>query len=300
MARIISNPLYLFALMMLLPVWAGASLSVLACEPEWAALIQALGGDRVRVFSATTHLQDPHHIQARPSLIAKARRADLLVCSGAELEIGWLPVLLKKSGNGNIQQGQPGYFMATEYVPLLEVHNHVDRSMGDVHAAGNPHIHQDPDRVLQVAEQLSGRLQQLDVEHADDYQRAFEQFKRQWQERSDYWLQQAAQLNGREIIVNHNAWVYLEDWLGLKRIASLEPKPGVPPTVSHLSSVLESVATKQGVMVLTADYQDDQAVKWLLNHGQFDLRVLPFTVKKNETIHEWRDRLMQTLLNLPQ
>src|SRR5213594_4687076 len=123
---------------------AMAALNVFACEPEWGALAQELGGDKVSVYSATTALQDPHRIEARPSLIARARSADLMVCTGAELEIGWVPLVQTQSGNPKIQAGQPGYFEAAGVVALLEKPTRLDRSMGDIHAAGNPHIHLDP------------------------------------------------------------------------------------------------------------------------------------------------------------
>src|SRR5438093_7744698 len=118
---------------------AHAALRILACEPEWGALALELGGSQVDVAVATSALQDPHQIQARPSLIAKARNADLVVCTGAELEIGWLPVLLQQSGNAKIQPGQAGNFAAADFVRKLEVPTQVDRSQADVHAAGNPH-----------------------------------------------------------------------------------------------------------------------------------------------------------------
>ena len=134
----------------LLSCSADAALRVLACEPEWGALAQELGGSLVDVSVATNALQDPHQIQAKPSLIARARNADLVVCTGAELEIGWLPVLLQQSGNAKVQPGQPGNFAAADYVRKLDVPTQLDRSQGDVHAAGNPHIQTDPRAIAQV------------------------------------------------------------------------------------------------------------------------------------------------------
>ena len=138
---------------------ANAALRVLACEPEWGSLVQELGGSLVDVSVATTALQDPHQIQAKPSLIARARNADLVVCTGAELEIGWLPVLLQQSGNGKVQPGQAGNFAAADVVRKLDVPGQLDRSQGDVHAAGNPHIQTDPRNIAQVAASLGARLQ---------------------------------------------------------------------------------------------------------------------------------------------
>src|SRR3954469_2670746 len=140
------------AVFSLLAFPAHANLNVFACEPEWAALAREIGGDKVSVYSATTARQDPHHIEARPSLIARIRSADLVVCSGSQLEIGWLPLLLSQSGNGRIQAGTPGYLEAAPLVPRLEVPKSLDRSLGDVHPGGNPHVHLDPRNIARVAE----------------------------------------------------------------------------------------------------------------------------------------------------
>ena len=159
----------LAAALVLLAAPAHAALRVFACEPEWGALAQQLGGALVEVSVATSALQDPHQIQAKPSLIARARNADLVVCTGAELEIGWLPVLLQQSGNARVQPGQPGNFAAADFVRKLDVPTQLDRAQGDVHAAGNPHIQTDPRNIAAVARALSTRLQQVDAAHAADY-----------------------------------------------------------------------------------------------------------------------------------
>src|SRR6266700_7887639 len=129
-----------------LGVWAApalATLNVYATVPEWGALAQELGGDKVNVYVATNALQDPHHVEAKPSLIARARSADLVVATGAELEIGWLPLVLQQSGNPAIKPGKPGYFEAAAYVTLLDKPTRLDRAEGDIHAAGDPHIQTD-------------------------------------------------------------------------------------------------------------------------------------------------------------
>src|SRR3954465_11679992 len=125
-----------FAALLAIASPAHAALRVFACEPEWGALTQQLGGNLVDVTVATSALQDPPQIQAKPSLILRMRNADLVVCTGAELEIGWLPVLLQQSGNAKVQPGQPGYFEAARSVRMLEIPTSIDRSQGDVHAAG--------------------------------------------------------------------------------------------------------------------------------------------------------------------
>ncbi len=274
---------------------AVASLNVFTCEPEWAALAKVLGAGQLEIFSATTAMQDPHHIQARPSLIARARRADLLVCTGAELETGWLPLLLRKSGNAKIQPGQPGYFMAASYVSLLEKPEILDRSQGDIHAAGNPHIHLDPRRVATVAIALASILEKLDPAHHKDYQQALQQFSAQWQTDIQRWKKQASALRDKRIVVNHNSWVYLEDWLELQRVATLEPRPGIPPTSSYLSGVLLEMQASPADLIIYADYKDERPVKWLSEKTRIKNVALPFSVKNDQDLFQWYDTIINGL-----
>jgi zinc/manganese transport system substrate-binding protein len=257
---------------------AHAALRVLACEPEWGALALELGGPLVDVSVATTALQDPHQVQARPSLIAKARNADLLVCTGAELEIGWLPVLLQQSGNARIQAGQPANFAAADFVRKLDVPTQVDRSQGDVHAAGNPHIQTDPRNIARVATALAARLQQIDAGNAATYAARASDFQQRWQQAIVRWSAKAAPLKGMAVVSQHKAFSYLYDWLGLKEVAVLEPKPGVEPSVSHLQQVLESLKAQPARLVLYAAYQDGRPSEWLQKNAGIAAARLPFTV----------------------
>jgi len=267
-------------LLILLP--AHAALRVFACEPEWGALAQELGGPLVEVTVATSALQDPHRIQARPSLIARTRNADLVVCTGAELEIGWLPMLLQQSGNAKVQPGQPGYFAAADPVRKLDLPTRLDRSQGDVHAAGNPHIQTDPRNIAIVAAALAARLQQVDPGHAADYAKAQAAFADRWQQAIARWTAQAAPLKGMAVVSQHKAFVYLYDWLGLKEVAVLEPKPGVEPTASHLQAVLATLKATPARMVLYAAYQDPRPSDWLSRNAAIPAVRLPFTVGGTE------------------
>lgn len=258
--------------------FAHADLNIFACEPEWGALAQEIGGNKVTVYNATTGLQDPHHIEARPSLIAKARQADMLVCTGAELEIGWLPLLLSKSGNAAIQEGQSGHFLAAQHVQLLDIPVKVDRSMGDVHADGNPHIQTDPRRIAQVAKTLAERMAQADSANAAHYQQGYTSFNNRWQQAMQGWQSKAASLRGKTIVVHHKSWVYLQDWLGLQEISTLEPKPGVPPTTAHLASVLQQLQTTPASMVIYSAYQNPRSAQWLSGKAGIPAVLLPSTV----------------------
>jgi zinc/manganese transport system substrate-binding protein len=257
---------------------AQATVNVFACEPEWAALTQLLAGDKASIYTATGALQDPHRVEARPSLIAKARRANLLVCTGAELETGWLPVILRESGNSAIQPGRPGSFEAASFVLMLEVPTRLDRGDGDVHAAGNPHIQTDPHNFLAVADALSKRLIQLDAANTTYYQQQLATFNLQWRAAIARWEKQAAPLKGVPIIVQHRGFPYLNNWLGLKQVAELEPKPGMEPSAAHLGLVLNELQQHPAKMVLRAAYQDGRPSEWIAERAKITAVALPYTV----------------------
>lgn len=255
-----------------------AALNILACEPEWGALAKELGGDKASIYVATNALQDPHHIEARPSLIARARNADLVVCTGAELEIGWLPLLQTQSGNAKIQTGQPGYFEAARYVIKLEVPQRVDRAQGDVHPGGNPHIHLSPYNIEKVAVALAERMAQVDSGETAYYQARAKAFLDRWRQAIPGWEKAAAPLKGMTIVVYHKNLSYLNNWLGMRQIGELEPKPGLPPTTAHLSELLARLAKEPAKAVVSAAYNDPRAGEWLAERAKIPAVTLPFTV----------------------
>ena len=257
---------------------AAADLSVFATVPEWGALVQELGGDKVKVYTATNALQDPHHVEARPSLIARARGADLVVATGAELEIGWLPLVLQQAGNPKVQPGRPGYFEAASVVALLGKPTRLDRAEGDVHPQGDPHIQTDARNIARVAVPLAARLTELDSANAAFYQARLNAFMERWSAAVARWEQQAAPLKGVPVVVQHKAFTYLVEWLGLKEIAALEPKPGLEPTTAHLAAVLETLQKTPAKMVLRAAYQGDRASQWIAERAKLKAVELPFTV----------------------
>ena len=272
----------MFCLLFSVITQASAQLNVFACEPEWAALTKELAQDKVKIFTATSAQQDPHQIQARPSLIAKMRRADLLVCSGADLEIGWLPLLLRQSSNSKVQPGQAGYFEAAMQVNRLEIPTSVDRSLGDIHAKGNPHVQLDPRRIASIAKKLSERLASLDSDNAAFYAQRNKDFQQRWSQAIAAWQKKAAPLKGVPVAVYHKGYVYLFDWLGLKEIVTLEPKPGLPPSAGYLAEVKEKIAKQPVKMVLYSAYQSDQASSWLGHEAHIPVVQLPFTVGGSE------------------
>jgi len=289
----------LLLLLLITPVLAQADLKIFACEPEWEALAKELGGDKIEVSSATNALQDPHYIQARPSLISKVRRADLLVCSGAQLETGWLPMLLQKGNNPNVMPGGKGFLEASQYVKRLDIAESVDRSQGDVHPQGNPHIQTDPRNILLVAEVLSKRLAELDPSNADLYQQRMADFRQRWTAAMADWDRRAAVLRGKRVIAHHKSWVYMEKWLGLNEVATLEPLPGIPPTASHLSSLLEQFGDRGADFIIRAPYQSDKPSEWLSERTGIPAVLLPSTVGGTDEasdLFKWFDDIINRLL----
>lgn len=273
----------LFPVLLGIALPVSAALNIFACTPEWGALATELGGDKVSVYTATTALQDPHRIEARPSLIARARSADLMVCTGAELEIGWLPLVQTQSGNPKIQIGQPGYFEAANQVPLLEKAVRLDRSMGDVHPAGNPHVHLDPRNIARIAAALGERMAKLSPGEATHFGGRTKSFLERWRAASARWEGVAAPLKGVPIVVYHRNLTYMIHWLGMREVAALEPKPGLPPTTAHLGELLAGLRQNPAKAVVRAAYNDPRAAQWLAERAGIPSVLVPFTVGGTES-----------------
>ena len=263
-------------------------------------MAKELGGDKVKTYSATHASQDPHYIQARPSLIAKARRADLLVCTGADLEVGWLPVLLERSANSQIQVGAKGHFLAANHVVLLEKLDYVDHSMGHVHAAGNPHFQTDPRRMLEVAKALTNRLIALDPNQASHYQKLGLTFVENMNKALIQWQQQAKAIQQMPIVVHHHSWVYFNDWLGLNQVATLEPKPGIPPSTSHLSQLMQKLKSEPAKVIIYAAYQNPKAAHWLAQKTGIPVLKLHSSLVPEQTLITFYQSLLDRLLKINQ
>ncbi|MDX1755285.1 MAG: zinc ABC transporter substrate-binding protein [Marinobacter sp.] len=277
---------------------AAAGLRVFACEPEWADLVRKLVPDAA-LTTATTAWQDPHYIEARPSLIAAMRNADLAVCTGASLEAGWLPALLSRAANRTVRPGQPGLFLAADQVTLYQPHDHVDRSLGDVHPEGDPHLHLDPDKLPRIAAALAERLAVIAPERALDIQRNLLQWRVQWNLKRGQWRRLARTLDGMAVVVQHSNFGYLLRWLGVEATLDLEPNPGLPPTAAHLNRVLRSAQLDRVQAILIGSYQDRRPADWLAERSGLPVLVLPGTVTEEppfEDLAALIDRLVETLV----
>ncbi len=256
---------------------AHAALRIFACEPEWGSLVEVLAGEDAEVYVATHAKQDVHRIEARPSLISKVRRADLVVCTGGELESGWLPVLLQRGANPKVQSA-PGLFYAAEQVPRLEVPQNADRSKGDLHIGGNPHVHLDPHRLLLIAEALHGSLASVDPDNAASYAQRFEDFAKQWRVAIERWEERTEPIRDKRVIVHHAQWVYLNEWLGLEQVGTLEPLPGLPPTTRHLSGLVDAMERDPAYAIVRGAYADPKPSAWLAKRTGICALLVPYTV----------------------
>ncbi len=274
--------------------------TVFACEPEWAALTRVLLPE-ARVHVATHAGQDPHHIEARPALIAQLRNADLAVCTGASLEGGWLPVLQQRAGNARAQQ----VFFAADHVTLIDPRPGAVGSpfAGDVHAEGNPHVHADPRNLLRVLDALAARLQrELPAQQAEIGQRRAA-FSARLQGQIAQWEARAAPLRQRPVAAQHSSFGYLWNWLGLVQVADMEPQPGMAPTPGHLQRLLEGLRPRPPMAVVVSSFQDARPGRWLSGQlgAQVPLLVLPPTVAEDadgEGLLRWYDGLVNGLLQV--
>lgn len=299
MVRIRSEP-WLAAVAALL-AWAcgpAAAYTVFACEPEWAALTRVLLPE-ARLHVATHAGQDPHHIEARPALIAQMRSADLVVCTGASLEAGWLPVLQQRAGNARAQD----VFFAADHVVLIDARPGAVGTpwSGDVHAEGNPHLHADPRNLLVVVERLAERLAREQPAQKAAIEQRRSAFEQRLKDRIAGWERRAAPLRQRTVAAQHTTFGYLWKWLGLQPVADLEPRPGMAPTPGHLQRLLDELRPRPPLAVVVAGYQDPRAARWLTGQlgDRVPLLVLPATVADaadGDALLAWFDGLVSALV----
>jgi len=263
------------------------ALTIFTCEPEWAALSKVLAPE-ASIYSATHVYQDPHYIEARPSLIAKLARADIAIYTGAGLESGWLPALQKRAANRKVMEGANGMLYLAEFVETIEKGSTEFFSTDHVHPEGNPHFHLDPDRVYTIAQRISQRFQSIDPENAQAYQQALSIWQDEWQKNLQNWRKQAAQLQGKPVVIQHTSFNYLIAWAGMETVADLEPKPGVPPTMTHAQTLVEKTRATQPIAILTNWYQNDRAARWLSEKTGVKHLNLPATVDLEGDINTLR------------
>ncbi|WP_207461217.1 metal ABC transporter substrate-binding protein [Azospirillum sp. SYSU D00513] len=257
---------------------AEAKVAVFACVPEWASLAKAIGGDAVEVTLASSALENPEGIKPTPALIADLQKADLIVCTGAGLEEGWLDQMLDRAANPKVTAGAPGHFLASSFVKLQEDHHGGAKEKGHLHGEGNPHIQGDPRNVQKVAAQLAKRLSAIDAANKAVYAENAKTFIRDLDKLTKDLAKKAAPLKGVHIAVQHEHSLYLLEWLGIEAAATVEPEPGIPPGPQHLTKIIDSVAKQKMKFVVHAAYEDPSPSKFVGEKSGIPLVKLPFTV----------------------
>ena len=234
-----------------------AALNIFACEQEWAALAQELAGDKASVYSATTALQDAHRVEARPSLIARVRSADLVICSGAELEIGWLPPLIQQSRNSKIQVGADGYLDASLQARILEVpQGQITRAEGDVHPLGNPHYWMDPENGKIIAREIFDKFVRFRPNDRAYFEQRLNGFIGRVSDAEKRWIDMMAPYKGIKVVTYHRSFPNFADRFGLDIVGYVEPKPGIPPTPQHTLDLINEMKRMNVKLVLVEPYFD--------------------------------------------
>ena len=279
----------LFLMVAILATPKAFALNIFTCEPEWKSLTEEITKDKADIYSATNASQDVHYIQAKPSLIAKIRKADVVVCTGADLEVGWLPLVLRKAGSAKVQEGGENFIYAAQYVPLIEKPTRIDRADGDVHVQGNPHLHLNPYNILKVGKVIADKLSEIDSENGEFYQKNFADFSAKMNSQIKVWEQKALRLKGVNAITNHKNMSYLFDWLKIKTIGTLEPKPGIPATSKHLSELKSLTEQNKVAFIAYAPFESAKPAEWLAKESRVNSIVLPYTIGGSEQVNNLFD-----------
>ncbi len=235
---------------------AQAKLNVVATTPELAAIARAVGGEDAEVVCLARPTEDPHFVEPKPSMIVKLRQADVLIEGGAELEAGWLPPLLGRAGNRKIAGDSPGHVLANEGIEMLEVPTELDRSKGDIHAAGNPHFMVDPANAQILARHVARVFARLEPQSAARFHANASNLVEQISAKLGEWERALAPFKGQTVVSYHNSWPYFGRRFGLKIDLFLEPKPGIPPTPTHLAEVIAQMKERKARVVIVDRYLD--------------------------------------------
>jgi zinc/manganese transport system substrate-binding protein len=270
------KPFAVAALLAAVPILAAAQPRVVTTTEGLAAVAREIGGDRISVESLSRGTQDPHFVDANPLLALRLRNADLLVDVGVDLEIGWLPPLVLQSRNREIQPGRRGRLTAATVVELLDVpEGPVDRGLGDVHPGGNPHFLTDPRRAVEVAGAIAERLAELDPANAAGYRERLHSFRARMESARERWRAALAPAAGKKIFSHHRTLTYFLDWTGIVSAGELEPRPGVPPSPSHLAGLVQRARREDVRAVVVENYYSPRSGETVARLAGAKLVLIP-------------------------
>ena len=273
-------------------------INVLTTTEDLKSITEAIGGAKVMVDSLARGYQDPHFVAAKPSFMMKAKNADLFMVIGLELEIGYEELIINGSRNQRIRIGQPGYLDVSEGVSLLEVPTttKIDRSMGDVHPMGNPHYWLDPENVKMVAYNIAKRLSELSPGNAPYFQENLASFNKKMDEKMAEWNKKMEPFKGRKIAIYHRSWPYFVDRFGLVIACELEPKPGIPPSPTHLKEVIDIMKRDKVGVILMEVFYDEKPAQFVASQTGAKVIVVPNSVGGTKDANDYFS-LMDTIIN---
>ncbi|WJW74681.1 metal ABC transporter substrate-binding protein [Thiohalobacter sp. IOR34] len=281
----------LFGLLLFMTTFnSHAALRVVTTTQDLAAIAEAVGGERVQVQSLTPGTRDPHYATAKPSMIRKVFRADLLLVIGSDMEIGWLPPLLQSARNSRVQPGNPGYLDLSSVIPLLgKINGPVSRAMGDVHAKGNPHYWLDPRNGIRMARAIATRLGELDPVHKDEFHHRFKAFVQTMDDKLPVWRSKLSHLRGQSVIAYHKSFVYLADAFGFRIVDEVEPIPGIAPSAASLNALITRIRNEHIGLLIMEPYYERRSARYLNEQTGIRTVVLPQSVGAQPGIHTYFD-----------
>ena len=278
---------------------AEAKLNIIATTEDFGSIAKEIGGGKVDVFTLAKSTEDPHFVDAKPSFIVKLNRADAVIEGGAELEVGWLPPLLEGARNPKLDSGKPGHISCMEGLSLLEIPTALDRSKGDLHAAGNPHYMTDPANAKVVAEHIANAFAQLDPKSADVFKANLKTFTARLDAKMQEWQKALAPFKGKRIVAYHNAWPYFGKRFDLPIDLFLEPKPGIPPSASHLAEVVTTMKAETVKVIIVEPFHDRHYAETVTKHTDaaiVDVSSYPGAKGAGNTYVDWMDNLVKSLV----
>jgi len=264
---------------------------------QWiGSIAREIGKDKIEITALVKPNQDPHMIEAKPSMILAVRKADILFYNGLDLEIGYLPVLIESSRNPKIQPGRPGNFDCSHFVTVLEKPVSVDRSMGDVHPLGNPHYHYSVKNILKISEGMADALSKLDPANAGFYKANLAAFQEKANKKQAQW--RAVSLKGKRFIACHKYFEYLANDYGFRIVAYVEPKPGIPPSAGYLEKLIETIRQTKPDGILTTPYFARREEDFLSRKTGIKVIVVPHDVGTTAVAKDWFSLMDQVLSSL--
>jgi zinc/manganese transport system substrate-binding protein len=278
----------------------GGQLQVVTTYAYIGDIAQRIGKDRVDVVSLARGDYDPHVIIPKPSYIAKVRRADLLIINGAQLEIGWLPQIIRQANNGAVQPGERGFLDLSMHVHLIDVPTSVSRELGDVHPEGNPHFFLDPDNIPVIARAITDKLSELDPDNQPFYEANYKELYPRWQQKMKGWEEKLKPLKGEKVVEYHKIFDYFLNRFGFTLVGTIEPLPGIPPTTKHIAEVEQLIKREHVKYILQDVYNPQDASKYLSNKLNIKLIIMPHdvgSVKEADNVFSVFDEIVRRLTN---